>query len=50
MNDAAEMAAEAAPIGHGKLQWKILIGFLAGTIAGLATYTLAPGAPWISFA
>ena len=47
MNDAAEMAAGASGVGHGKLQWKILIGFLAGTIAGLATYSLAPGAPWI---
>ena len=47
MNDAAEMAAEAAPIGHGKLQWRILIGFVLGTIAGLAAYSLAPGAAWI---
>ncbi|MCB2063200.1 MAG: dicarboxylate/amino acid:cation symporter [Novosphingobium sp.] len=41
------MAAEAAPIGHGKLQWRILIGFVLGTIAGLAAYSLAPGAAWI---
>lgn len=47
MNDAAEMAAGAAPIGHGKLQWRILIGFVLGTIAGLAAYSLAPGAAWI---
>jgi Na+/H+-dicarboxylate symporter len=47
MNDAAEMAAEAAPIGHGKLQWRILIGFLAGLVLGLAAYTFAPGAGWL---
>ena len=49
MNDAAEMAAGAASNGHGKLQWRILIGFLAGTIAGLAAYTLSPGAAWIDW-
>ena len=46
-SDAAEMADEAAPIGHGKLQWRILIGFIAGLVAGLLAYTFAPGAPWI---
>jgi DAACS family dicarboxylate/amino acid:cation (Na+ or H+) symporter len=47
MNDAAEIAKEAAPVGHGKLQWRILIGFIAGLVAGLAAYTLAPGAAWV---
>jgi DAACS family dicarboxylate/amino acid:cation (Na+ or H+) symporter len=47
MNDAAEMAHEASGTGHGKLQWRIAIGFVAGTIAGLLAYTLAPGAEWI---
>ena len=46
-SDAREIAAEAAPIGHGRLQWRILIGFLAGLIGGLAVYTLAPGAAWV---
>jgi DAACS family dicarboxylate/amino acid:cation (Na+ or H+) symporter len=45
--DAEEMAREAAPIGHGKLQWRILIGFVAGLIAGLLTYTFARDAAWI---
>ncbi|MGB5778161.1 MAG: dicarboxylate/amino acid:cation symporter [Allopontixanthobacter sediminis] len=45
--DAAEMAAEAAPIGHGKLQWRILIGFVAGLTAGLLAYTFARDAEWI---
>jgi Na+/H+-dicarboxylate symporter len=49
MNDASEIAAGAAGTGHGKLQWRILIGFLAGTIAGLAAYSLAPGAAWIEW-
>lgn len=47
MNDAAAIAKEAAPVGHGKLQWRILIGFIAGLVAGLAAYTLAPGAAWV---
>ena len=46
-SDAREMAAEAAPIGHGRLQWRILIGFIAGLLGGLAVYTLAPGAAWV---
>ena len=45
--DAEEMAREAAPIGHGKLQWRILIGFIAGLVAGLLTYTFARDAAWI---
>ena len=45
--DAEEMAREAAPIGHGKLQWRMLVGFVAGLAAGLLAYTLAPDAPWV---
>ena len=45
--DATEMAAEAAPIGHGKLQWRILIGFVAGLVAGLLVYTFARDAEWV---
>ncbi len=48
MNDAAEIAEKAAPIGHGKLQWRILIGFLAGLIGGLAAYTFARDADWLA--
>ena len=47
MTDAEDMAREAAPIGHGKLQWRILIGFVAGLAAGLLAYTLFPGAEWV---
>ncbi len=46
--DGAEMAQEAAPVGHGRLQWRILIGFVAGLVTGLLTYTFAPGADWVS--
>ncbi len=45
--DAEEIAREAAPIGHGKLQWRILIGFVAGLAAGLTVYTIAPDAEWV---
>jgi Na+/H+-dicarboxylate symporter len=49
MNDASEIAAGAAGTGHGKLQWRILIGFVLGTVAGLAAYSFAPGAAWIEW-
>ena len=45
---ASEIAAAAprAEARHGRLQLRILIGFIAGLAAGLAVYALAPGAPW----
>ena len=45
--DAAEIARETAPAGHGKLQWRILIGFVAGLAAGLLAYTFARDAAWV---
>ena len=45
--DASEIAREAAPIGHGRLQWRILIGFILGLVAGLLTYTFARDAAWV---
>jgi len=45
--DAEAIALEAAPRGHNGLQWRILIGFVAGLCLGLVTYTLAPGAAWV---
>ena len=48
MTDAREMAAEAAPIGHGKLQWRILMGFVAGLVGGLLVYTFARDAEWVA--
>jgi Na+/H+-dicarboxylate symporter len=45
--DAEAIAREAAPIGHGKLQWRILIGFVAGLVAGLLAYTFARDAAWV---
>jgi Na+/H+-dicarboxylate symporter len=32
---------------HQRLQWRILAGFLAGLLAGLAVYAFAPGAEWV---
>lgn len=29
------------------LQWKMLVGFVAGLVAGLAVHMLAPGAAWV---
>jgi DAACS family dicarboxylate/amino acid:cation (Na+ or H+) symporter len=53
MTDAAAPASYsttgATPEGHSNaLQWRILIGFVAGLVAGLLVYTFAPGAPWVS--
>ena len=47
MTDAAEMAQEAAPTGHGKLQLRILIGFLLGLGGGLAVHSFAADAGWV---
>jgi DAACS family dicarboxylate/amino acid:cation (Na+ or H+) symporter len=47
MSDAAEIVQEGTPKGHSKLQWRMLIGFVAGLALGLTVYTFAPGAPWI---
>lgn len=40
-------AAVPAPTNHSGLQWRIVIGFVLGLAAGLLTYSLAPGAPWV---
>jgi len=47
MNDAADIVEQGTPTGHGKLQWRILIGFLLGLAGGLATYSFAGGAAWV---
>ncbi|KPL68766.1 sodium:dicarboxylate symporter [Erythrobacter sp. SG61-1L] len=41
------MAKEAAPIGHGKLQMRILFGFLLGLGAGLLVHSFAADAGWV---
>ncbi|OJW66538.1 MAG: dicarboxylate/amino acid:cation symporter [Sphingomonadales bacterium 63-6] len=41
------MAQEAAPTGHGKLQLRILIGFLLGLGGGLAVHSFAADAGWV---
>lgn len=47
--DAEQIAREAAPLGHGKLQWRILIGFVAGLLAGLLAYSFARDAAGIAW-
>lgn len=46
-SEAEQIAAVSAPPRHSRLQWRILMGFVAGLVAGLITYTFAPGAPWL---
>lgn len=46
-SEATDMAREAAPIGHGKLQLRILAGFVLGLAAGLAAYSFALDAAWV---
>ena len=43
---AAVISDEAGP-GHGKLQLRILIGFVAGLVGGLIVYATQPGAEWV---
>ena len=47
--DAAEIVRESAPAGHGKLQWRILIGFVLGLAGGLLAYSVARDAAWIDW-
>ena len=47
MNDAAAYAQASAPDSHDGLQWRILIGFVAGLVLGLAAYTFARDADWL---
>ena len=47
MTDAADIAAKATPAGHGKLQMRILIGFVAGLVGGLLVHTFAADAAWL---
>jgi DAACS family dicarboxylate/amino acid:cation (Na+ or H+) symporter len=45
--DAREIVDEAVPANHGRLQWRILIGFVAGLVTGLLAYTFARDAAWV---
>jgi len=47
MTDAADIARETAPASHGKLQLRILIGFLLGLGIGLAVHAFASDARWV---
>lgn len=47
MGDPAQIVEQGTPTGHGKLQWRILIGFALGLAGGLAAYSFAGGAGWV---
>ena len=48
MTDAAAAIAEtSAPHGTGRLQWRILIGFVLGLVGGLIVYATQPDAAWV---
>jgi Na+/H+-dicarboxylate symporter len=46
--DAREIAADAVPAHDNRLQWRMLIGFAAGLVAGLVAYTFARDATWVA--
>ena len=48
MTAPADIVREASPYSHGGLQWRILIGFAAGLVTGLAAYSFAGGASWVA--
>ncbi|MGE3693151.1 MAG: dicarboxylate/amino acid:cation symporter [Novosphingobium sp.] len=43
-----EIATAKASPGESKLQWRVLIGFALGLIAGLIVYATAPDAAWLA--
>ncbi len=45
--EATEIAPDAVPAGHGRLQWGIFAGFLLGLVAGLLAYSFARDADWV---
>jgi Na+/H+-dicarboxylate symporter len=47
MNDAVQSADGAAESGHGRLQWRILAGFLLGLTGGLVVHAFAPDSTWL---
>ncbi|HWW58579.1 MAG TPA: dicarboxylate/amino acid:cation symporter [Sphingopyxis sp.] len=47
MADAATAAPDVQEARARRLQWRMLAGFLAGLLAGLAVHYGAPGAAWV---
>jgi DAACS family dicarboxylate/amino acid:cation (Na+ or H+) symporter len=47
MEETAVSAAEGDEVRARRLQWRMLIGFVAGLLAGLAVYYGAADAPWV---
>ena len=48
MTEAAAIETPSQAAHHRRLQWRILIGFIAGLIGGLTVYATAPGAEWVN--
>ncbi|MEW9856029.1 dicarboxylate/amino acid:cation symporter [Novosphingobium sp. M1R2S20] len=48
MNEVATAGAHPGEAQTSGLQWRILIGFIAGLVAGLLVYTFAAGDPWVA--
>lgn len=48
MSQTTEHRAAEPEKGHSRLQWRILIGFVAGLTLGLLTYTFARDAQWVA--
>jgi DAACS family dicarboxylate/amino acid:cation (Na+ or H+) symporter len=46
-SDAEQIAIQGERADQGKLQWRILAGFVAGLVAGLLAYTFARDAAWV---
>ncbi|QZP08258.1 dicarboxylate/amino acid:cation symporter [Caenibius sp. WL] len=40
-------AVADAPASHGRLQWRLLIGFIAGLVLGLLVYSFARDTVWV---
>ena len=40
-------AVADAPASHGRLQWRLLIGFIAGLVLGLLVYSFGRDAAWV---
>jgi len=47
MSEAAAPAAPRSEASHGNLQWRILMGFVLGLVAGLAVYSTQADAAWV---
>ena len=47
MTGEGAATTEEGGTDYGRLQWRIAIGFVAGLVAGILTYSFAADAPWL---